>query len=380
MKLWTINRVLRRIGLVLVVSTDLDGVEDTEFWIERASTYDKRTSVLSGGKPPVYEPWIDKLPNDATCHRRRERQAPPHRIRGGRDDGPAGNGNGEQADTGDGHRGGQVSEVTDVRLCATNKNDKLLESGLGPVTTVRLADVGSGHQKPFAVADDLRPALLVSFHYLRLFERNRSHYHFRDWVMDSGAFSAHMSGVSIDLAQYTETCRKYLAEDPSCTEVFALDVIGDSAASLKNAEAMWKAGVPAIPTYHHGEPESALLEMSRQYPKIALGGVARKRLKEKNAWAQQCFARVWPKPLHGFGFGAPESILTMPFHSVDASNWEMGPSVFGQWRSYGGAMSVRAKNIRLRREVEHYLDIERRARVRWAGELAKLKYVPRRVA
>ena len=45
----------------------------------------------------------------------------------------------------------------------------------------------------------LAPALLVSFFYLNLFQDNRHQFHFRDWVLDSGAFSAHNSGVEINL-------------------------------------------------------------------------------------------------------------------------------------------------------------------------------------
>jgi hypothetical protein len=147
------------------------------------------------------------------------------------------------------------------------------------------------------------PALLVSFVYLPPFQFNRPRYAFRDWVLDSGAFSAFASGTVIDLAQYIDTCRALLATDPQLTEVFALDVIGDHLASRRNCEAMWKAGVPAIPCYHRGEPEAELLSMARDYPKLALGGVARLRGPEKLRWAEQCFARVWPKRIHGFGFG-----------------------------------------------------------------------------
>lgn len=47
MKLWTINRLLRKIGLVLTLysGTEEDGTIYHAFVLERASTYDKR--VLS---------------------------------------------------------------------------------------------------------------------------------------------------------------------------------------------------------------------------------------------------------------------------------------------------------------------------------------------
>ena len=44
MKLWTINKFLRKIGLVLTLFSgmDKDGYQFYAFTLERASTYDKR--------------------------------------------------------------------------------------------------------------------------------------------------------------------------------------------------------------------------------------------------------------------------------------------------------------------------------------------------
>jgi len=224
-------------------------------------------------------------------------------------------------------------------------------------------------------AHDHAPALLVSYVYLEPFFENRAHYHYRDWVMDSGAFSAHHSGIEIPLEAYIEKCRELLATDRTLTEVFSLDVIGDHLASRRNCEAMWSAGIPAIPCYHHGEPESVLLELAAAYPKIALGGAVGLRSAYKLRWAQQCFARVWPKRIHGFGFGAGTHILALPWHSVDATNWESGPCLWGNWKRYG-KMSVRGSKQNLRGEVEDLLTLERRAQVRWRPQMVELDALP----
>jgi len=245
--------------------------------------------------------------------------------------------------------------------------------------TIRLAHVPGaqgdnvllGQRGVDQLPDDRRPALLVSFFYLEPFLRNRANYAYRDWVLDSGAFSAHNSGVEIDLQEFTDTAARLLEEDPTLTEVFALDVIGDHEASLRNAERMWEQGVPAIPTYHRGSPEDALLHLAENYPKIALGGVALERVGVKLPWASECFARVWPKRIHGFGFGGKKTLMALPWHSVDATNWEVGPCRFGQWRSFG-TMSVRGSDQNLRAEVEWHLELERKARARWKKEMEKL--------
>jgi hypothetical protein len=246
---------------------------------------------------------------------------------------------------------------------------KARENAIGP--TVRLA-FGNRPQEQQAVDTDRLPALLVSFPYLKAFVRNRHKYRFRNWVLDSGAFSMANGGKSIALADYLRICRELLDSDTPPVEIFALDVIGDHKTSASNAAAMWKAGIKAIPTFHHGEPEDALLRIAGEYPKIAIGGVAYKRGLSKLRWAEQVFARVWPKKVHGFAFAAEEQVLGLPFHSVDASSWEIGPCGWGNWKQFGD-LQVRGSEQNLRGEVAWFLDLEERARVKWAKQMAQLR-------
>ena len=223
------------------------------------------------------------------------------------------------------------------------------------------------------------PALLFSYAYLN--ESNLEvlrDYFYRDWALDSGAFTAHTQGKAVDLEAYIDFCKLAKESDTRLVEVFALDVIGDEKASLRNTERMWEEGIPAIPTYHVGEPESYLLHIAEHYPKIALGGVAARTIKRKLAWAEQCFARVWPKPVHGFAFGTEASILGLPFHSTDASNWELGPCKYGSWKAFAGKrraqahVPVRGSHHNLHAEIEYYLRLERRARVKWRKQMEEL--------
>jgi hypothetical protein len=225
------------------------------------------------------------------------------------------------------------------------------------------------------IPESSAPALLVSYAYLEPFERERHRFVFRDWALDSGAFTAHAAGKEVDLAAYIDTRLRLSEHDPQLVEVFALDVIGDWEASARNAEEMRRQGVEAIPCYHHGGAEDALLEMARTHDKIALGGVARMREKKRTAWVAQCFARVWPKKVHGFGMATRGLVLGFPFHSVDATSWELGPCGFGRWASFG-RMSVRGSNQNLRTEVEWYMALEREARSRWRREMEQVAALP----
>ncbi len=246
--------------------------------------------------------------------------------------------------------------------------------------TVRLAHVVGAQgdrtlEEGGSLHDPRLPALLISYYYLENFLKHRHKYFYRDWVMDSGAFSAHASGVDINLDDYIEKCRELLSSDPKLTEVFALDVIGDWKEGVANTEKMWAKGIPAIPAFHYGEPWSLLKSLAKDYPKIALGGCVGKRDKDK--FAAECFGRIWPKKIHGFGFGSEKSLMLFPWHSVDATNWEMGPCAYGRWAAFGGAhISVRGSNQNLRAEVEWYLELERKARVRWKKEMQQLADLP----
>lgn len=241
------------------------------------------------------------------------------------------------------------------------------------MTIVRLAYGGPPEAIVKGLSDEARrPALLVSYYYLRKWQNERAPLQYRDWVMDSGAFSADNSGKVIDLGEYIACCKKLLAEDPRLTEVFALDVIGDWRAGLANTERMWAEGIPALPTFHVGEPWDALLHMANTYPKIAIGGVVGCSQKFKVGFLEQCFARVWPKKIHGLGMNGEQLLLQFPFHSCDASNWEIAPCAFGSWRRFG-KMSVRGGKQNLRSEVEYYLRMEQLLKHRWRREMALLE-------
>jgi hypothetical protein len=216
------------------------------------------------------------------------------------------------------------------------------------------------------------PALLVSTVYLNGFLAYRDRWTYRDWALDSGAFSAFNSGTTISLQDYIDTAKRLSDEDPTLTEVYSLDVIGDWKASMRNTEEMWRQGVEAIPCYHVGEPEAALVGMSKDYPKIALGGAAlmKGRNEQKLHWAEQCFARVWPAKIHGFAFTAEQWLLRLPWHSVDSSTWDLMPCAFGRWKSFG-RLPIRGSDQNLRAEIDWFLKLERRAQQHWAGEMKK---------
>jgi hypothetical protein len=227
-------------------------------------------------------------------------------------------------------------------------------------------------------ARDPSPAILLSYAYIKVYLKVLPQLKWRDLALDSGAFTAFAKKVDVSLPEYIARMKDLIESEPRLVEVFSLDVIGDWKAGLKNTEAMWKAGIPAIPCYHHGEPEHVLKTLNEMYPKIALGAIAGRAMRKVRAgWIEQCFARVWPKLIHGFGIGDRDLMQLVPWHSTDQSTWVISPQGFGRWRTnYGINMRLKSRQVPMRASVEYYLDVEEKARQRWAKTLAPLPNPP----
>lgn len=242
------------------------------------------------------------------------------------------------------------------------------------MTTIRLAMAGPPKAlNAVMTSQELhkKPALLVSYVYFDNFQKCRNDAGFRDYMLDSGAFSAHNSGKNIRLEDYIEFCRNLSLKDSKCKEIVCLDVIGDGVASLRNAERMTAAGLNIVPVYHFGSDIEILKHYLKRYDKIGLGAVVGRSSKAITPFLDKIFSLAWPKKFHGFGMVRKDLLLKYPFHSVDSSSWEYAPTKFGQYKYYGKA-SIRGSNQPLVGEVRYYLELEERVSHRWAKELRKL--------
>lgn len=234
------------------------------------------------------------------------------------------------------------------------------------MTTIRLAHGGDLRRATTGLRQyegrEEVPSMLASFYYKDKWEEESPHFHFSEWVLDSGAFSAHAGGSAINIDEYILYCKHKKATDEKLVEIFALDVIGDHEASTKNTEYMWKHGIEAIPCFHYGEPWEVLTHIANNYPKIAIGGLARLKIGQQKLtdFIEQCFARVWPKKIHGFGITRPYLCEHFPFHTVDSTSWNFAPNAFGNWKTYGKLPLRGTKKYNLKHEVNWYLEFERR--------------------
>lgn len=246
--------------------------------------------------------------------------------------------------------------------------------------TIRLAHVPGaqgdnnllGQRGVDALPDTSLPAILVSYYYITGFLDQQEKYRYRDWMMDSGAFSAYNSGAEIDLHEYIDICHLLRKEDPTLAEIIALDVIGSGEGSLKNAIVMREAGLDVIPVFHIGEDWGILKEYCAGWNKVGLSCRFGEPITQSYKFYDQCFARAWPKKFHSFGWMDEKMLMKYPFHSADSSSWEVGPCAFGNWK-YFGKLPIYGSNQNLKTQVDWYLGLEERLRGRWRKEMALLR-------
>lgn len=164
-------------------------------------------------------------------------------------------------------------------------------------------------------------------------------------MLDSGAFSAHAKGESINLDEYIayiKTHRKLL------DSYFNLDIIPGqrgirrtsagieqaAKASRDNFLRMRKAGLTPIPVFHQEEDFKWLERMVQDIaddskPYLALSTFKELSIPENRNWLDQCFTILtdkagWPKfKIHGLGIASFDLLKRYPWYSCDATSWAL---------------------------------------------------------
>ena len=214
---------------------------------------------------------------------------------------------------------------------------------------------------------------LVSFVYLPQYRewcklRNPT---VRTTMLDSGAYSAWKSGYDIDIDDLVKE-----SKEGGWDETVALDVIGDSEGSKKNAQHMASRGSNAFPVFHFGEPWSLLNEYCDQYEKVGISCRFGEPTTASTAWVENCFAKNWPHKFHSFGWVGNNILRKVPFHSADTASWQV-PVIWGRWTSFKGMRhGGRGGNHSVQSEIEMYLKLERELESRWKTTLSILEKSP----
>lgn len=140
-----------------------------------------------------------------------------------------------------------------------------------------------------------------------------------DLFLDSGAFSAHNSGIPISIDDYIVAVRRF---QDKLTVYANLDVIDNLQATLKNQKIMESCGLKPLMTFHMGSDFKYLEMYMERYDYIGLGGMVGIE-GSKVDFLNRVFAlakKYWPVKFHGYGVTNTSLLTKFPFYSADSSS------------------------------------------------------------
>jgi hypothetical protein len=213
---------------------------------------------------------------------------------------------------------------------------------------VKLTDVEQGIM-------DAVPNILESYHYV-----NSQKYvdvmrqQGAKVFLDSGAFSAHSLGVSIDIREYCNYIirnRDILRVEDGNVMASVLDGIGDPLKTWQNQLYMESQGAKPLPCFHFGEDPRYLDWYVERYEYITIGGLVGRSAKDQEIWLD----RIWEKHMldgsgraklkvHAFGMTAPWLMKRYPWYSVDSSSWIQAAAFGSIFTSEHGPLAVSAQS------------------------------------
>ena len=189
--------------------------------------------------------------------------------------------------------------------------------------------------------------------------------------IDSGAFSAHTQGITVDVDEYIE----YLNGITEYIECFAqVDCIPGQFGKPKTSEQLaeapklsWKNYLymrpklkqpeKLLPIYHQGEHVCWLRNMlewvdenGNHIPYIGISPANDKSQKEKDAFIEMCFREIKSSSnpnvkTHAFGMTNLATLTAFPFTSGDSSSWALTAVNGGIMTKFGVVgMSAQSKN------------------------------------
>lgn len=196
----------------------------------------------------------------------------------------------------------------------------------------------AGEKNTIVTQEECRRNLLKHANILKSFYYLRSNKHAavfinesQSFMLDSGAFTfLSSSKVKESWDRYTEEYAKFI-NDYDVRLFFELDI--DSLVGIKEVERLRAklerlTGKQPIPVWHKNRGKEGFLKMCREYPYVALGGIAIKEIptelyKKAFPWFIRT-AHEHKCKIHGLGFTQISELPKFRFDSVDSSAWLYG--------------------------------------------------------
>ena len=215
--------------------------------------------------------------------------------------------------------------------------------------------------------------VLASFFYIRRGKIRQEYTKFlpmfKDFMLDSGAFSVMVSGKRMpDWNSYIEDYAEYVKEN-NIDKFLELDidsVVGHDEVRKLRANLEKKAGKQCIPVWHRPRGKAEFLRLCDEYSYIAIGGVALKYIRPDEyrylpylideAHKREC-------KIHALGFTSTKLLSQYHFDSVDSSSWSMGRRYGLLYRYANGNISIYPKKKECR--AINVIDLEAHNLEQW---------------
>ena len=177
-----------------------------------------------------------------------------------------------------------------------------------------------------------------------------------NFILDSGAFTFLQKGVVTNWENYTKQYADFVLKH-NIKHFFEMDI--DSITSLSYVEKLRqiledKTKLKPIPVWHKNRSTDYFVEMCKNYPYVALGGIVIKEFKWKD------YEKIIPWfiktahdnncKIHGLGFTRIKELHRFKFDSVDSKAWvsgNMGGYLY-KFMPNGEMKQVKQENARLK--------------------------------
>lgn len=183
---------------------------------------------------------------------------------------------------------------------------------------------------------------LESFYYIKPWQIPLIHSS-KMFLLDSGAFTFFSAGKRMDWEQYLREYAEFINEN-GVEYYFELDIddlIGYAAVRELRAELEQLTGKKSIPVWHISRGQEDFVEMCKEYPYVAIGGlVGTEKKSKRQLLLEQSFpwfirtAHENGAKIHALGFTKVQMLQRYHFDSVDSTRWNC--SRFGRLEYFDG--------------------------------------------
>lgn len=189
--------------------------------------------------------------------------------------------------------------------------------------------------------------ILQSFYYANAFTENVIIPNCGNFMLDSGVFTmAYGTQAKVDYEAYTEKYIDFINKN-NVKHFFEMDV--DDIAGLAKAEQLRKrleqgTGRQPIPIFHKNRGKDYFVYMCKNYPYVAIGGIAGKGSQRKLyepyfKWFIDTAHKHGAK-IHALGYTDLKGLEKFKFDSVDSTAWVSG-NRFGSVYKFNGKTMIK---------------------------------------